>query len=63
MPHELAFFGLFLSPWLVAFAGASVLLPLTTRLVGLCGLELPGRQWAMLLFFALYACALFRWGM
>ncbi|MBQ3171701.1 MAG: hypothetical protein IJB53_07285 [Mailhella sp.] len=63
MPHELAFFGVFLSPWLAAFAGASVLVPLTSRLFGLCGLELPGRQWAMLLFFALYACALFRWGM
>ena len=62
MPHELVFFGVFLSPRLAAFAGASVLLPITSRLFGLCGLIVPGRQWAMLFLFALYACAIFRWG-
>ena len=63
MPHELSLFGVFLSPWVAAFAGASLLLPLTSRLFGLCGLILPGRQWAMLFLFALYACARFRWGL
>lgn len=63
MPHETALFGIFFSPWAAAFAGASILVPLTARLLGLCGLDVPGRQWAMLFFFALYACAIFRWGM
>lgn len=63
MPHELAFFGVFFSPWLAAFAGASVLASFTSRMFGLCGLILPGRQRAAIVFFALYACAIFRWGL
>lgn len=63
MPHELVFFGVFLSPWLAAFAGASVLAPLTMRFFGLCGLNLPGRQGPALSFFALYVGALFCWGL
>jgi len=61
MPHEIAMFGVFLSPWVAAFAGASVLVPLFSRLCA--GLALPGRQWFMLFFFAFCVCAIFRWGM
>ena len=63
MPHELSLFGVFLSPWVAAFAGASVFLPLTSRLFGLCGLILPGRQWALLFLYTFYVCGIFRWGL
>ena len=40
-----------------------MLLPLTTRLFALCGLELPGRQWALLSLYTFYVCGMFRWGL
>ncbi|MBQ8744503.1 MAG: hypothetical protein IJZ18_04925 [Mailhella sp.] len=60
MPHELSAFGVFFSPWLAAWAGACLIVPLCSRL--LRGLSFRTRQWDSLSLLVLAACILFRWG-
>lgn len=64
MPHELSAFGIFVSPWLAACAGACVLAPLTAWLLNVTEGSRFFRlhQWTFLALLVLYACALFRWG-
>lgn len=64
MPHEWSFFGVFVSPWLVAATGGALLAALSAWGLNRTGLSRFFRfhQWTFLFLMVIYTCLLGRFG-
>lgn len=64
MPHELSFFGVFVSPWLAAGTGGALLAALSARLLNRTRLSgfFRMHQWTFLFLVVIYTCLLGRFG-